>query len=83
MHNTSIRVLIADDHRIVREGLRQVMADAPDIQVRAEAASGDEALQAVFAVLQRGLVPQVIHQRREPVAFLLQRGVASQHAQRQ
>ena len=54
MHNTSIRVLIADDHRIVREGLRQVMADAPDIQVRAEAASGDEALQAVQA-LQRVL----------------------------
>jgi two-component system invasion response regulator UvrY len=50
MHNTSIRVLIADDHRIVREGLRQVMADAPDIQVRAEAASGDEALQAVQAL---------------------------------
>ncbi len=50
MHNTSIRVLIADDHRIVREGLRQVIADAPDIQVRAEAASGDEALQAVQAL---------------------------------
>ncbi len=50
MHNTPIRVLIADDHRIVREGLRQVLADAPDIQVCAEAASGDEALQAVQAL---------------------------------
>jgi len=27
----TIRVLIGDDHRIVREGLKQILADAPDV----------------------------------------------------
>jgi two-component system, NarL family, invasion response regulator UvrY len=47
MTDTSIRVLLGDDHRIVREGLKQVLADAPDIAVCAEAASGAEVLDAV------------------------------------
>ena len=45
-----IRVLIADDHRIVREGLKQMLADAPDIEVRAEATTGAEVLSAVQTV---------------------------------
>ncbi|THU01096.1 response regulator transcription factor [Lampropedia puyangensis] len=43
----SIRVLIADDHRIVREGVKQVLADAPEIQVVAEADDGFAALAMV------------------------------------
>jgi DNA-binding NarL/FixJ family response regulator len=39
-----IRVLICDDHRIVREGLRQILADAGDIGVIAEAGNGPEAV---------------------------------------
>ena len=42
-----IRVLIGDDHRIVREGLKQVLADAPDVCVVAEAPSGPEVLDQV------------------------------------
>ncbi|MGY8904341.1 MAG: response regulator [Burkholderiales bacterium] len=42
-----IRILICDDHRIVREGLKQILADATDMQVVAEAASGPEALMQV------------------------------------
>nr|WP_315196149.1 response regulator transcription factor [uncultured Aquabacterium sp.] len=42
-----IRVMIVDDHRIVREGLRQVLADYEGVQVVAEAAHGAEALQAL------------------------------------
>src|SRR5688572_29697563 len=45
----AIRVLLADDHRIVREGLKQVLADAPEIEVSAEATSGAQALAAVQA----------------------------------
>ena len=45
-----IRVLIADDHRIVREGLKQILADAPDVVVAGEAVSGPDAL-AQVAVL--------------------------------
>jgi len=44
-----IRVLIADDHTLVREGLRQLLAATTDIRVAAEAANGDEALALVRA----------------------------------
>ena len=49
-----IRVLLGDDHRIVREGLKQVLADAPEVTVVAEAATGPEVLDRVQA-LQGGL----------------------------
>lgn len=42
-----IRVLLADDHAIVRAGLREVLADAGDIEVAGEAANGQEALALV------------------------------------
>lgn len=42
-----IRVLLGDDHRIVREGVKQVLADAPDIEVCAEAVDGLEVMRAV------------------------------------
>ncbi|HVL36365.1 MAG TPA: response regulator transcription factor [Burkholderiales bacterium] len=44
-----IRLLIADDHKIVRDGLKRILAAAPDFEVAAEAASGDEALALVRA----------------------------------
>jgi DNA-binding NarL/FixJ family response regulator len=44
-----IRVLIADDHSIVRDGLKRILAATPDLHVAGEAASGDEALAAVKA----------------------------------
>lgn len=42
-----IKVLIGDDHRIVREGIKQVLADAPDVCVVAEAQTGPEVLDQV------------------------------------
>ncbi|RPI01014.1 MAG: DNA-binding response regulator, partial [Zetaproteobacteria bacterium] len=39
-----IRVLLADDHVLVREGLRALLAREPDIQVVAEAGDGREAI---------------------------------------
>jgi len=44
-----IRVLLADDHKIVRDGLRRILAASPDIEVAAEAADGDQALALVRA----------------------------------
>jgi len=41
---TVIRVLLADDHPVVREGLRGMLAAEPDIDVVGEAGSGDEAV---------------------------------------
>ncbi len=42
-----IRVLLADDHQLVREGLKQLLAATVDIRVEGEAANGDEALALV------------------------------------
>ncbi len=42
-----VRVLLGDDHRIVREGLKMVLADDPAIQVLAEADTGPVVLEAV------------------------------------
>lgn len=44
---TRIRVLIADDHEIVREGLRNLFRGEEDIEVVAEARDGAEAVRAV------------------------------------
>ena len=41
---TAIRILIADDHTIVRKGLRAVLRNVPDIEVIGEAATGWEAI---------------------------------------
>lgn len=40
-----IRILVADDHAVVREGLRGLIAGQPDIVVVAEASNGREAIQ--------------------------------------
>jgi two-component system, NarL family, invasion response regulator UvrY len=39
-----IRLLIADDHPIVREGLKRIVADAPDLEVVGEAVDGNDAI---------------------------------------
>jgi two-component system invasion response regulator UvrY len=43
-----IRILIADDHRIVREGLKQILAETPDMTVVDEASNGQEVLGKVW-----------------------------------
>lgn len=42
-----IRILIADDHAIVRQGLKQIVADTPDLVVTGEAERGREVLEKV------------------------------------
>ncbi len=42
-----IRVLIADDHTLVREGTRQILQQTPDIEVVGEADRGDQAVELV------------------------------------
>jgi len=43
----TIRVLVCDDHQIVRQGIKQVLADASDLALAGEAASGPEAIARV------------------------------------
>lgn len=52
---SKIRVLIADDHAIVREGLRQLLGQQPDIEVVGEAGDGTQAL-----ALARKLKPDLV-----------------------
>ena len=44
-----IRILIADDHAIVRAGLKQFIVDQPDMQITGEAATGSETIALVRA----------------------------------
>ena len=50
-----IRVLVVDDHEIVREGLRTLLAEEPDIDVVGEASDGAEAVSLTL-----GLRPDVV-----------------------
>ncbi len=40
-----IRILIVDDHTVVRSGIRHILSETTDISVEAEASSGHEALE--------------------------------------
>lgn len=55
MASERIRLLLVDDHQIVRAGLRMLFAAEPDMEIVAEAGSGAEALEAV-----RTLHPDVV-----------------------
>jgi DNA-binding NarL/FixJ family response regulator len=50
-----IRILIADDHVLVREGLKRMLASNPEFEIVGEAQDGDEAVNKV-----RDLKPDVI-----------------------
>lgn len=45
--SAKIRVLIADDHAIIRQGLKQILSDTEDLEVAAEADGGVKALQVL------------------------------------
>jgi DNA-binding NarL/FixJ family response regulator len=45
--SSKIRVLIADDHAIIRQGLKQILSDTEDLEVVAEADGGVKALQVL------------------------------------
>jgi two-component system, NarL family, invasion response regulator UvrY len=42
-----IRIMLVDDHRLVRAGLKRVLTEVADMEVVAEASSGEEALELV------------------------------------
>ena len=42
-----IRIVIADDHAIVREGLKRIVSEAQDMQIMGEAADGSEVMERV------------------------------------
>lgn len=50
MPRDPIRVLVADDHRLFRDGLRALLNSAPDIEVVGEAGDGEEVVAKAAAV---------------------------------
>lgn len=50
-----IRIMLVDDHQVVREGLRRMLELEPDMEVVAEAANGQEALS-----LARAFSPEIV-----------------------
>ena len=51
-----IKLMIVDDHQLVREGLRSIFASAVDLAVVGEAQSGEDAI----ALVQQGASPDVV-----------------------
>ncbi len=49
------RIVVADDHDVVRQGLRLILGDRPEWQIVAEATNGNEAIDAV-----RSLQPDLL-----------------------
>ena len=47
MSKATIKVLVCDDHLIVRQGIKQILADADDIDVVSEAGNGADAIRQV------------------------------------
>ncbi|MCK9273847.1 MAG: response regulator transcription factor [Syntrophales bacterium] len=43
-----IRILVADDHAVVREGVKQIIADVRDMEVKDEAVNGQETLNKIM-----------------------------------
>ena len=43
-----INILMVDDHLILREGIKRIIDDTPDIKIVAEASSGQEAMDLIW-----------------------------------
>ena len=54
-----IRVLLADDHEIVRQGVAALLNLAPDIQVIGGASGGEQALDMVYKLMPDVLVTDI------------------------
>jgi two-component system response regulator NreC len=55
LNSAKIRVVLADDHTILRQGIRMLLETQPDMQVVGEATNGREAIEAV-----RSLHPDIV-----------------------
>jgi len=55
----ALRVVVADDHLLVREGVRALLSGGPDVEVVGEAADADELLDAVERVRPQAVLTDI------------------------
>lgn len=79
--NPTIRVLLVDDHAVVREGIRAVLEDFDEVSVVGEAVDGDNAL-AMLERLRPDLLMSDLKMPGLPAAELVKRALAAQPALR-
>jgi two-component system response regulator NreC len=60
MDGQKLRVFLADDHAILRSGLRLLINGQPDMEVVGEAGDGEEAVERVSALARQGAVDVVV-----------------------
>ena len=58
--SSALRVLIVDDHRVVREGLRSYLSLFDEIAIVGEASEGGEAVETVRKLVRAGTPPDVV-----------------------
>ena len=68
---TVIRIVIVDDHPVVRDGLRGMFAGDPGFEVVGEAATGDEAVTVASAVLPDVILMDLRMPRMDGVAAIV------------
>ncbi len=56
----ALRIVIADDHELVRGGIKTLVNREPDIQVVGEAASGEQLLQVVWELVAQNKAPDLV-----------------------
>lgn len=74
-----IRVLIADDHAIVREGLRSLIATDPELKLVGEAADGETAVHAYCELLPDVVLLDLMMPRKDGIIAIEE--IKRQHSQ--
>lgn len=64
----SIRILLVDDHRILREGLRSLLTQTPDIEVVGEACDGEQAVALALELIPDLVIMDVVMAGTDGVA---------------
>ena len=77
MAGAPIRVLIADDHAIVREGLRSLLETEPGMDLVGEAADGGEAVAKARALRPDVILLDLMMPRLDGLAALGRSGASS------
>ena len=75
MYVSAIKVLVADDHPVFRDGLKSVLATDPDMRVVAEAGEGREAIAAFKEHVNSLLAKLEAKDRTDAAMIALKRGL--------